>query len=274
LGESAVTAEDLDKAKKDKRNIRIRKQQADLKANNPEGYKAKLNRKNQRRQHWRANMETEDGRMKRNQWQQNWRAHIAAHPIKGPEQRAKNAASYKRWLDKKKQRLASTPRLVTDTDPADSLITQVVVPRTAKEIRRMKRNQWQRNRRAFIATHPIKGPEQRAKNAASEKRRRDNKKQRLASTPPLVTDTDPADSSTQVAPHGACVTAWHPQVQHSDAHPSLQNALPYVAQLVEDGASSSVTQAAPMHSGATDFLSLDFDTLPHLTPDDIRLFTS
>jgi len=133
------------------------------------------------------------------------------------------------------------------------------------EEQRMKRFQTQNNRQASIKADPIKGPELKRKNVASTQRWRENKKQQLASIPPLVTDTNPADSAAQVAPHGA--------LQHADAHSS---SIPPVAQLtVGHGPSSSVTQAAHVHSVAIDYWCSDhLDTLPHLTADDIKLFTS
>jgi hypothetical protein len=95
-----------------------------------------------------------------------------------------------------------------------------------------------------------------------------DKEQQLASTPPLVTDTDPADSSTQVAP-----LTQDGAIQQSHAHSSLQQAAP--SEAVGHDASSSVTQAAHDHSVAINFwLSDHLDTVPHLTADDIRVFTS
>jgi len=143
---------------------------------------------------------------------------------------------------------------------------------TETKDQRMKRLQSLKNYYNSIKADPIRGPPRREQNIATSKRNRLIRKQRLASTTPL-TDTNPADSSTQVAPHGASV---HPQVQHSDAHSYLQQAAPPGAQLtVGHGASSSVTQAAHVDSAAIDYwLSDDLDTLPHLTAEDIRLFTT
>jgi hypothetical protein len=198
VGESAV-ATDKAKAKAKARADKAKTQRANLKVNDPVGYRVKQNRESRRVKYWRDNVETKEQKMKRLQTQNDRRAATAAHPIKGPELKRKQAASSQRWRDKRQHHLASIP--------------------------------------------------------------------------PLVTDTNPADSSAQVAPHGARVAVWHPQVQHADAHSFSDRPL---AQLTAGhGPSSSVTQAAHDHSAAINFwLSDDLDTVPHLTADDIKLFTS
>jgi hypothetical protein len=228
VGESAVTAEVLDNTRQ-VRNEKVRIWRADFKVKDPEGYKAQQNKANQSRKLWRAK-ETEDQRMKRLQSEKNRRASIAAHPTKGPDYRMRKAASAKRRRDKMKKEVASSP--------LDSSALQA-----ATEARMMAKRKW----RASTAAHPIKGPAQRKRVAVASQRYRDNKKQRLASTPPLVTDTNTAYSSTQVTPPVAELST------------------------VGHDASTSVTQAAHVHSGATDLDSDIFDNLPHLNADDIRL---
>jgi hypothetical protein len=227
VGESAVTAEVLDKAKQ-VRNETVRIWRTNSKAKNPERYKAQQNKANQSRKLWRAK-ETEDQRMKRLQSEKNRRASIATHPTKGPEHRMKKAVSAKRWRDKMKKEVASSPldSSALRIQPTSPPLPQIaIVSDAATEARRMRENQAKQKWRVSTAAHPINGPAQRKKVAAASQRYRDNKKQRLASTSPLVTDTNPAYSSTQVTPP--------------------------VAQLSTVGhdASSSVTQAAHVHSGA------------------------